>query len=57
MTQKDIADLTGMKVLAVSRLEWSPDANPTLETLKKLAAALGCSVTDLVSEAQPPSQN
>jgi transcriptional regulator with XRE-family HTH domain len=42
-----LGELIGMQKTAVLRLETSPAANPTLDTLKKLAAALNCSVSDL----------
>ena len=40
MTQADIAKATGMKQAAVSRLE-NGETNPTLRTIKRIAAATG----------------
>jgi transcriptional regulator with XRE-family HTH domain len=57
LTQKELADMVGMKLTAMSRLEWSPTANPTLSTVEKLADALGVSVRQLVSDVPEPSEN
>ncbi len=56
-TQKQLADMVGMKTTALSRLEWSPDANPTLDTLQTLATALKVTIIDLVTDNPTPSKN
>lgn len=50
LTQAALGELVGMKGTAVRRLETSPDANPTLETVRKLAKALDCSMSDLTGD-------
>lgn len=40
MTQKELAELTGIAQADISRLE-NGNANPSLDTLKRLAAGLG----------------
>ena len=40
MTQKQLAEITGITLADISRLE-SGTANPSLRTLKRLAAGLG----------------
>ncbi len=50
LTMQQVADLCGMKMLAVYRLETSPKANPQLATLQKLAGALGVTVAELVKD-------
>lgn len=51
MTQSALSKTVGMGAVLIARLETSPAANPTLETIKKLASALGCTVEDLVKES------
>jgi transcriptional regulator with XRE-family HTH domain len=53
LTLKYVGELTGMKLLAVRRLEASPASNPTLLTLQRLAGALGVSVAELVKDVPP----
>lgn len=40
MTQKELADLTGISQADISRLE-KGNANPSIKTLKRLAAGMG----------------
>lgn len=49
MTQNALAEAVGMKRAQLAALETSPAANPTLDTVRKLAEALGCTVADLVA--------
>lgn len=50
MTQKQLAEITGIPQADISRLE-NIDGNPTLETLTKLAKAFGTRVKiDFVSD-------
>jgi transcriptional regulator with XRE-family HTH domain len=43
LSQKALGDLAGVKQQQIAKLE-NPDENPTLETIKKVARALGLSV-------------
>lgn len=54
LSQKDLAEKTGLNVRYISRLETNPQ-NLTLEILEKLAQGLGCSPTDLVSTHPSPA--
>lgn len=47
----DLAEMIGVQKSSLRRLEVSPTANPTISTVRAIAAALGCSVADLVSPA------
>ncbi|MBI1832092.1 MAG: helix-turn-helix transcriptional regulator [Planctomycetes bacterium] len=50
MTMAQLSEITGIDQAALSRLETGKNANPTLETMNRIAAALGktitCSLTD-----------
>lgn len=48
LTQLELAEAVGINRVQLAKLETSPDANPTIDTLKKLAAALGCTPNDLL---------
>lgn len=50
LTQTALAQAVEMKQPQLAALETSPATNPTLDTLRKLANALGCSVADLVTD-------
>lgn len=41
MTQEQLSAATGIRAAAISRLEVSPAANPTWDTVTRLAVALG----------------
>lgn len=43
ITQKELADITGIDQADISRME-NGNANPSLQTLKRLAAGLGMAV-------------
>lgn len=47
LTQAEVAERAGLHVITMSRLE-NDQANPTLQTLQRLATALGCTVSDLL---------
>jgi transcriptional regulator with XRE-family HTH domain len=49
-SQHDLANEAGVRQALVSALELG-DANPTLESLDKIATALGVSLADLLSAA------
>lgn len=54
LTQKLLADAVGLQQPQVAAFENSPSANPTISTVQKLAAAIGCKVADLIPDAQEP---
>ena len=47
LSQAALAAAVGIGRVAVAKLESSPGANPTLDTMQKLAAALGVTVGQL----------
>jgi XRE family aerobic/anaerobic benzoate catabolism transcriptional regulator len=47
---KDLAKETGLSVPYLSDLERDQGANPTLETLRTIATALGCDLTELLAD-------
>jgi len=49
-TQEEFARQTGLTMRSVSNLEARENTNPTLETLSKLAVALGVRVIELITE-------
>ena len=51
-SQHDLANEAGARQAMISALELA-DANPTLDSLDKIAAALGVSLADLLSSAGP----
>jgi putative transcriptional regulator len=57
MTQLDLTAATGIPQSVITRLERSPKANPTLETLLKIATALECTVGELVDVADDPTSS
>ena len=54
MLQQDVADLTGLKVQNISRLERDHREHVRSDTLKRLAEALDCSTDFLVGLADDP---
>jgi transcriptional regulator with XRE-family HTH domain len=52
LTQQALADKMGIKREAVKRFETSDGWNPTLDTLRKLASALGTSAAELIRLAE-----
>ena len=53
LTQKQLGDLCGMADSAIRRYE-NGNANPKIETLQKIADALGCDIFDLTDiQAEP----
>jgi len=48
LTQKQLAEMTGMKQNIISRLEHGDTPNPGANVLKRLALALRCSIDWLV---------
>jgi transcriptional regulator with XRE-family HTH domain len=53
LTQQQLADRAGLSIALVLGLEQGKRDNPRLDTLRKLAAGLGCTVAELVGEAPP----
>jgi len=50
VTQEQLADLSGVHQSVISAIERGHTLSPRLDTLKKLAGALGASVEELVAE-------
>ena len=50
LTLSELAQKLGVKKSALQRIEVTPDPNPQLITLQKLAGALGVSVAELVKD-------
>ncbi|HBR02294.1 helix-turn-helix domain-containing protein [Syntrophomonas curvata] len=50
LTQEQLADLSGVHQSVISAIERGQTLSPRLDTLKKLAGALGASVEELVAE-------
>ena len=48
MTQLDVARKTGIRANNISSIECGKHPTPTVTTLKRLAAALGCEVGELM---------
>lgn len=48
-TQEILADASGVNRIMIARFE-TTNANMTIETAKKLADALGCTIDDLLKE-------
>jgi transcriptional regulator with XRE-family HTH domain len=57
LSQAKLAEAIGTIREIVVRYENSPTANPTLDTLKKLADALGCTPNDLMGYRADPAPN
>jgi transcriptional regulator with XRE-family HTH domain len=53
MTQQDLATQSGLSIAQVVAMEQGKRDNPRLDTLRKLAAGLGCTVAELVGEEPP----
>lgn len=50
LTQEQLADLSGVNQSAISFIENGTTASPKLDTLQKLARALGVSLEELVDD-------
>jgi transcriptional regulator with XRE-family HTH domain len=59
LTIAQLAKMTGIDQAALSRLETGKNANPTLETMNRIAAALGktiaCTLKDAPKQPEPAS--
>jgi transcriptional regulator with XRE-family HTH domain len=55
LSQKALADRAGMSYTFLCNVE-SGKADPSLSTLKRLAKALGITVSELVKEPQPSTR-
>jgi transcriptional regulator with XRE-family HTH domain len=53
LTQQELATRAGLSIALVMSLEQGKRSNPRLDTLRKLAGALGCTLDELASEAPP----
>ena len=50
VTQREVAESTGLTKETVNALENRRSSNPTLETLKRLAECYGVGIADLLDE-------
>lgn len=50
LTQLELTAATGIPQSVITRMERSTKVNPTLETLQKIATALGCTIGELVDD-------
>lgn len=50
VTQREVAESTGLTKETVDALENGRSSNPTLETLKRLAECYGVGIADLLDE-------
>lgn len=55
LTLANLEERTGISQAALSRLETGKTANPTLETIYRISAALGKEVGCFLQDAAPPS--
>ncbi len=56
LTMAQLAQITGIDQAALSRLETGKNANPTLETMNRIAAALGKTITCSLTDAPKKSK-
>jgi transcriptional regulator with XRE-family HTH domain len=61
LTQQELATNSGLSIAQIVALEQGKRDNPRLDTLRKLAAGLGCTVAELIGEAgqtgtEPPKR-
>jgi transcriptional regulator with XRE-family HTH domain len=54
LTQQQLAQEAGISMASVLGMEQGRNCNPRLDTLRKLAAALGCTVGKLVDDPESP---
>ena len=52
-SQQELARRSGVKQSIISDIERGKTANPRIDTLQKLAAALGCTLDELASDTEP----
>lgn len=50
LNQRELSDASGVPQAMISQIETGDVKNPTIKTLYRLAAALKCTVDDLVDE-------
>src|SRR5690349_809632 len=56
LSQAALGAKVGMTRDVIARLETSLAANPTLDTIRKLAEALGCEPADLIADTPAPKR-
>jgi transcriptional regulator with XRE-family HTH domain len=56
LTQQQLAERSGISIASLMALEQGRNPNPRLDTLRKLAAALGCTVGRMVDDPEPPQR-
>ncbi len=53
LTQQELATRAGLSIAQVVAMERGARNNPRLDTLRRLAAGLGCTVAELIGDAPP----
>ena len=53
MTQLDLAISSGIHPSQISNIETGREPNPKLDTIKRLAAGIGCRPEDLIGSPEP----
>jgi len=56
LTQQELAARSGLSMAQIMALEQGKRDNPRLDTLRKLAVGLGCTVGELVGD-KPPTRS
>ena len=56
LTQQELATRAGLSMAIVISLEQGRRTNPRLDTLRKLAKALGCTAGQLIGDDPPPAK-
>ncbi len=54
-TNAKIAELTGIKLSTIDKIFSGANKNPTLDTLKKIAKILDCSIDDFINYEEEPT--
>lgn len=57
LTQIALGEATGFPQSVITRMETAPRLNPTMETILKLAEALGCTPNDLLGYGRVPEED
>jgi transcriptional regulator with XRE-family HTH domain len=56
LAQKELAELAGLSIDYVSKLELNKKGNPSMNTLLKLSTALNCTVDDLTRNSEEDNE-
>jgi transcriptional regulator with XRE-family HTH domain len=56
LTQQELATRAGLSIAQIVAMEQGKRSNPRLDTLRKLATGLGCTVGELIGDESPPAR-